>query len=80
MPDFLLIKVINSIDQQIGLLDITNPSLKEIVEPLITLRNSVLEQFVTKSSKKNWLIQDSQALKVLESMNWVPVFICKDNL
>lgn len=80
MPDFLLIKVIDSIDYQIGLLDINNPLLKEIVEPLISLRNSTLEQFITKSSKKNWLIQNPKALKVLETINWSPVFICKHNL
>lgn len=80
MPDFLLIKVISSIDQQIGLLDVSNPHLKEIVEPLISLRNSILEQFITKSSKKDWLIQDFQANKIIQSLNWVPVLTCKENL
>jgi hypothetical protein len=72
MPDFLLIKIIQNIDKQIGLLDIEMANLKEVSLPLINLRNTLLKEFVCKNTKTDWSIKEHRALSVLKKINYVP--------
>lgn len=72
MPDFLLIKIIQNIDKQIGFLDVNLANLKEVCLPLINLRNNLLKEFVCKNTKIDWTIKDCKALQVLKRINFVP--------
>lgn len=72
MPDFLLIKIIDNIDKQIGLLDINNINLEELSKPLFELRNNLLREFVCKNTKLDWVIKDANALLILKKLNLQP--------
>jgi hypothetical protein len=72
MPDFLLIKIIDNIDKQIGLLDIDNKNLEEVSKPLFELRNNLLREFVCKNTKLDWIIKDESANLVLKKLNLFP--------
>jgi hypothetical protein len=72
MPDFLLIKIIDNIDKQIGLLDIDNTNLEEVSKPLFELRNNLLREFVCKNTKLDWIIKDERANLVLKKLNLFP--------
>lgn len=72
MPDFLLIKIIDNIDKQIGLLDINNVNLEELSKPLFELRNNLLREFVCKNTKLDWVIKDTNALLILKKLNLQP--------
>jgi|688.fasta_scaffold1941586_1 hypothetical protein len=72
MPDFLLIKIIQNIDKQIGLLDVETVNLKEVSQPLINLRNNLLREFVCKNTKTDWSIKEHNALLILKKINYVP--------
>ncbi len=72
MPDFLLIKIIDNIDKQIGLLDVDNKNLEEVSKPLFELRNNLLREFVCKNTKLDWIIKDERANLVLKKLNLFP--------
>lgn len=72
MPDFLLIKIIDNIDKQIGLLDINSSNLEEISKPLFELRNNLLREFVCKNTKLDWIIKEPNTLLILKKLNLQP--------
>jgi hypothetical protein len=70
MPDFLLIKIIRNLDKQLGLLSVNTVNLEDIATPLLNLRNTLLKEFVSDSTKEDWTIKDCKAICVLEKIKW----------
>lgn len=63
-----------------SLLNIKDPHLREIVEPLLNLRNKCLNDFLTKSSKIDWSIKNKNVLNILNKIGYKKIWTQKNYL